>query len=99
MAHILTHLDTDIKVIVDSHMDEHTLGQLRKDYKIEMAKYNIIGNFSKERGIVVLTKKSCGYESSNVLLLDETNTLKFDLTSPDGAVYNVVTDGNAYYSW
>ena len=34
ITHILNHLDTDIKVIVDTHVDEHTLGQLRKDYKI-----------------------------------------------------------------
>ena len=60
MAHILYHLDTDIKVIVDTHTTEFPLGQLRKDYKIEMAKYNIIGNFSKERGITVLTKKLVG---------------------------------------
>ena len=39
MTHILKHLDTDVKVIVDSHTDEFTLGKLRKDYKIEMAKY------------------------------------------------------------
>ena len=57
MTHILKHLDTDVKVIVDTHTDEFTIGKLRKEYKIEMAKYNIIGNFSKDRGIIVLTKK------------------------------------------
>jgi len=33
MTHILSHLDTDIKVIVDTHTDKHTLHQLRKEYK------------------------------------------------------------------
>ena len=68
-----------------------------------MAKYNIIGNFSKDRGIIVLTKKSSGYKSSNGKLIDQTNTLQFDLTSPDGVVYNIVAiyapDGNNATYW
>ena len=60
MTHILKHLDTDVKEIVDSHTDEFTLGKLRKEYKIGMAKYNIIGNFSKNSGIVILTKNLVG---------------------------------------
>ena len=103
MTHILSHLDTDIKVVVDTHADKHTLGQLRKEYKIEMAKYNIIGNFSKDRGIIVLTKKSSGYMSSNAKLIDQTNTLQFDLTSPDGVLYKIVAiyapDGNNVTYW
>ena len=103
MTHILSHLDTDVKVIVDTHTDEHTLSNLRKEYKIEMAKYNIIGNFSKDRGIIVLTKKSSGYISSNAKLIDQTNTLQFDLTSPDGVLYNIVAiyapDGSNATYW
>ena len=72
MAHILYHLDTEIKVIVDTHTTEHTLGQLRKEYKIEIAKYYIIGNCSRERGITIFTKKSRGYESSDLLMIDNT---------------------------
>ena len=49
MTHILKHLDTDVMVIVDTHTDKYTLGNLSKGYKIEMAKYNIIGNFSRQR--------------------------------------------------
>ena len=44
MSHILTHLVTEVKILVDTHADENTLGMLRKEYKIGMAKYNIIGN-------------------------------------------------------
>ena len=103
MAHIMTHLDSDIKIVVDAHMDEKTLGYLKKEYKLELAKYEIISNYSKERGIVVFTKKSCGFVTSNILLLDETDTLKFDLTSPDGTKYNIVAiyapDGNNATYW
>ena len=90
MTHILRHLDTDVKVIVDSHTDNNTLGKLRKEYKIEMAKYEIIGNFNKNRGIMVLTRKSCGYHCTNVKMVEDSNTLQFDLKSPSGVMYNVV---------
>ena len=43
MAHILTHLETDVKIMVDTHVDENTLCMLRKEYKFGMAKFNIIG--------------------------------------------------------
>ena len=103
MTHILNHLDTDIKVIIDSHTDKYTLNKLRKEYKIEMAKYSIIGNFSKDRGIMVLTKKSSGYSCSNAKLVDKTNTLQFDLISPDGVLYNIVAiyapDGSNATYW
>ena len=77
----MSHLDIDIKVIIDSHTDEYTLNNLRKEYKIEMAKYSIIGNFSKDRGIMVLTIKSSGNSCSNAKLIDQTNTLQFDLVT------------------
>ena len=100
MAHIMYHLDTDVKILVDTHADENIIGLLRKDYKIDMAKCNITGNFSRERGITVLIKKYCGYISSNLKLLDLADTIQFDLTSPDGMVYNIVAiyapDGNKY---
>ena len=59
MAHILNHLETDVKILVDTHADENTIGMLRKEYKIDMAKYIIIGNYTRERGVMVLVKKSC----------------------------------------
>ena len=68
-----------------------------------MAKYNIEGHYSKERGILILSKKTCGYEISSLELLDLTNTIQFDLESPDGAVYNMVAiyapDGNNFTYW
>ena len=44
----------------------------------------------KREELWCLQKKSCGFLTSNILLLDETDTLKFDLTSPDGTKYNIV---------
>ena len=68
-----------------------------------MAKYNIIGNFTKDRGIIVLTKKSSGYSSSNAKLIENSNTLQFDLKPPSGVVYNIVAiyapDGNNTTYW
>ena len=52
MTHILKHLDSDVKLIIDSHTDNNTLSDLRKAYKTEMAKYEAIGNFIKHRDIL-----------------------------------------------
>ena len=90
MTHILKHLDSDVKLIIDSHTDNNTLGNLRKDYKTEMAKYEVIGNLTKHRGILVLIRKSCGYQCTNFKMVRNANTLQFDLKSPGGVVYNVV---------
>ena len=98
MQHINKHLDSTIKIVVDAHADHNTIEQLRKNYKIEMAQYEISGNFSKQRGILVFTKKASGYTTTNFKLLDETNTLQFDAVSPDGTIYNIIAiyapDGN-----
>ena len=94
----MKHLNSDIKIIVDAHADQTTIKLLNIDYRQEMAQYNIIGNESKARGVTVLIKKSCGYTTANVNLLDIENTVQFDLISPDMTVYNIVAiyapDGN-----
>ena len=86
----MKHLKFDIKIIIDAHADETTIKLLNIDYRLEMAQYNIFGNESKSRGVTVLIKKSCGYTTANVNLLDEENTVQFDLISPDMTVYNIV---------
>ena len=80
--HILDHLDSDIKIIIDAHSTENTVNTLKRDYKIKLAKYNIHGNYSRERGILILLDKTSGYEITNLELLDKTNTIRFDLSSP-----------------
>ena len=56
----MTHLDTDVKVLVDTHSDEHTIGQLRKEYKIDMAKYNIIGSFQRKEELLYSLENQVG---------------------------------------
>ena len=86
MNHILDHLDSDIKIIIDAHSTENTVNNLRKEFKLKLAKYNITGKYSKDRGILILLNKTSGYEISNLELLDQTNTLIFDLTSSGGYI-------------
>ena len=90
MNHILKNLKTEIKFILDSHADNTTIDTLMKEFKREMSQYTIIGNQSRLRGVTVLIKKSCGYTTANVKLLDECNTVQFDLIAPDLEVYNIV---------
>ena len=90
MNHILKHLNSEIKIIVDSHANSTTIDLLKKDYKIELSQYHIFRNESRMRGVTVLVKKLCGYITANVNLLDEQNTVQFDLISPDMTIYNIV---------
>ena len=90
MNHLIKHLNSEIKIIVDSHADSITIDSLKKYYKIEMSQYHIFGNKSRMRGVTVLVKKLCGYITANVNLLDEQNTVQFDLISPDMTTYNIV---------
>ena len=57
IQHLLINLDSDIKIIIDAHSNENTINILRKDYKMQMAQYDIDGNFPNSRGILVLTKE------------------------------------------
>ena len=57
MQHILKNLSSHIQVVIDSNCDDQTLNILRKDYKLEVSQFNIGGSLTKNRGILVLTKK------------------------------------------
>ena len=102
----MIHLKSDIKIIVDAHADQDTIKVLNVKYRQEMAQYNVIGNESRKRGVTVLIKKSCGYTTANVNLLDKENTVQFDLIAPDMTTYNIVAiyapskgdEGHKYWS-
>ena len=47
MAHILDHLDSEVKIIIDAHTTKHTLNTLRKEYNTEITKYKIEGHLTK----------------------------------------------------
>ena len=49
-----------------------------------ISKFNIYGNFSKDRGVTILAKKSIGVSISNVEKIDEKNTVLFRLTTSAG---------------
>ena len=66
MKHSLRNLNSDICIVVNSHCDDHTLNILKKDYKLELAQFNIDGILVKNQGILVLTKKNSGFISKNL---------------------------------
>ena len=76
--------------MVDSYCDDHTLKALKKEYKLELAQFNIDGNLVKNGGILVLTRKNSGYISKNFKIIDKDNAIQFDILSPDNTVYNIV---------
>ena len=90
MQHLLRNLNSDIQIVVNSHCDDHTLNILKKEYKLELAQFNIDGNLVKNRGILVLTRKNSGYISKNFKIIDKDNAIQFDILSPDNTTYNIV---------
>ncbi len=56
----------------------------KKNQKKLFSKYNIHGNFSKDRGVTILAKKSIGVSISNMEKIDEKNTVLFPLTTSAG---------------
>ena len=71
-----------MRVVVDSHCDDLTLQALKKEYKLEMAQFNVEGNLVKSRGILVLTRKNCGFISKNFRMIDRENAFQFDVLTP-----------------
>ena len=90
MIHLMSHLDADVKILVDPHLDKDHLVKLKNRYKKYLSGYNVDGNYSLKRGVMVLISRACGYTYNNMILLDDTDTIQFDLISPTGETYNIV---------
>ena len=87
----LMNLKTDIKIILDSHVDEARFNQIRQMHKTRMSGYDVVSNYSMLRGLVILIRKNSGYTATNINLLDTTDTIQFDLKAPDNTIYNIVS--------
>ena len=90
MQHLLKNLNCDVQIVVESHYNNHTLNSLKKEYKLELAQFNIDGNLVKNRGILVLTRKNSGYISKKFKIIDTDNAIQFDILSPNNTIYNIV---------
>ena len=64
------NLKTDIKIILDSHVDEPRFNQIRQMHKTRMSGYDVVSNFSMSRGLVILIRKTSGYTATNINLID-----------------------------
>ena len=85
----ITDISADIHVIVDSRLDQSGLKKWRKSHKQALSKYNIYGNYSKDRGVIILAKRSIGVTISNVVKVDEKNTVTFRMATPAGTKTDV----------
>jgi hypothetical protein len=57
---------------------------MEKMSKKLISRFDIFGNFSKDRGVTIIVKKSIGVSISNVEKIDEKNTVLFRLTTSAG---------------
>ena len=44
IQHLLKNLNSDMRIVVDSLCDDHTLQDLRKEYKLQLPQFNIEDN-------------------------------------------------------
>ena len=79
-----------MKIILDSYVDENRFNQIRQAHKTRMLGYDIVSNFSALRGVLILIRQNSGYTAKNISILDNTNTVQFDLKAPDNIIYNIV---------
>ena len=81
--HTFFNLDSDINIVIDSHICESKLETLKKRHRTLFSKYTIHGNPSKYRGILVFLKKNNGCKITNINSHGSNDTLFFTLTFPD----------------
>ena len=77
------NLNSDINIIIDSHICESKLETLRKRHRILFSKYTIHGNPAKNRGILVFLKRHNGCKITNINNHGSNDTLFFTIVLPD----------------
>ena len=77
------NLNSDINIIIDSHICESKLNTLKKRHRTLFSKYTINGNLVKNRGILVLLRKNNGCKISNIKSHCNNDLLFFTITYPD----------------
>ena len=82
--HTITKQNSDIHIIVDSRIDDSGIKKWRKVQKRIISRYEVFGNFSKDRGVTIFAKKNIGVTISNIELIDTTNTVLFRMTTSVG---------------
>ena len=81
--HTFFDLNSDINIVIDSHLCKSKLESLKKRHRTLFSKYTIYGNPSKNRGILVFLKRHNGCKITNVQNHGSNDTLFFTLTFPD----------------
>jgi hypothetical protein len=64
--HTIFKADADIHIIVDSRLNENGVKKWKKSCKTLLSKIQVNGNFSKDRGVTIFSKKSIGVSISMI---------------------------------
>ena len=88
--HTFFDLESDINIVIDSHICESKLSSLRKRHRQLFSKYTIHGNPTKLRGILIFVKKSSGCNITNASNHGNHDTLFFTITLPDNSTIDTV---------
>ena len=81
--HTFFDLNSDVNIVIDSHICESKLQTLKKRHRTLFSKYSIHGCPSKNRGILVFLNRNNGCKITNINNHDSNDTLFFTITFPD----------------
>ena len=88
--HTFFDLNSDINIVIDSHICESKLETLKKRHRLLFSKYTIHGNPSKNRGILVFLRKNNGCKITNITNHGNNDTLQFTITFPDQTMLDIL---------
>ena len=81
--HTFFDLNSDINIVIDSHICNSKLETLKKRHRTLFSKYTIHGNPSRNRGILVFLKRNNGCKITNITNHGNNDILHFTITFPD----------------
>ncbi len=77
-------------MLLDHHLDQKKLNQIKKRHRLALSPYVIHGFPTLSRGILVFLKKSSGAKISNLTTNNNQDTLHFTLTLPDQTAIDIL---------
>ena len=76
-------LNSDIIFLIDHHLDQQKLTSLMKNNRKNLSQFSIFGTPTLKRGILVLSKKSCGCKITHIQNEWNNDMALFEITLPD----------------
>ena len=88
--HTFFDLNSDINIVIDSHICNSKLDTLKRRHRTLFSNYTTHGYPSTNRGILVLLKRNKGCKITNLNNHGSNDTLFFTITLPDQSTLDIL---------